>query len=59
MFIHLKEQYPTVLYALQGANDTIDYDKLSDEIKLDLKHFRDCMKEKQKYILSFLWRYYG
>ena len=50
MFIHLKEQYPTVLYALQGANDTIDYDKLSDEIKLDLKHFRDCMKEKQNYI---------
>lgn len=50
MFIHLKELYPNVclvhLYALQGVTDTIDYDKLSDGVKLDLKQFSDRMKEK-------------
>lgn len=49
-FYQLKEKYPNVclvhLYALQGAIDNIDYDKLSDEVKLDLKQFSDSLKEK-------------
>lgn len=50
VFYQLKQQYPNVclvhLYALQGAIDNIDYDKLSDEVKLDLKQFSDSIKEK-------------
>lgn len=50
VFYQLKEKYPNVclvhLYALQGAIDNIDYDKLSDEVKLDLKQFSDSLKEK-------------
>lgn len=45
MFRQLKQRYSNVslvyLYALQGAIDHIDYDKLPDEIKLDLKQFSD------------------
>ncbi|WP_455682219.1 TfoX/Sxy family DNA transformation protein [Thomasclavelia sp.] len=52
VFYQLKEQYPNVclvhLYALQGAIDNIDYDKLSDEVKLDLKQFSDSIKGKWK-----------
>lgn len=50
VFYKLKQQYPNVclvhLYALQGAIDNIDYDKLSEEVKLDLKQFSDSIKEK-------------
>lgn len=50
VFYQLKEEYPNVclvhLYALQGAIDNIDYDKLSDEVKLDLKQFSDSLKER-------------
>ncbi len=49
-FYRLKKQYPNVclvhLYALQGAIDNVDYDKLSDEVKVDLKQFSDSIKEK-------------
>ena len=52
VFVQLKERYPNVclvhLYALQGAINHIDYDKLSDEVKFDLKQFSDRLKEKQK-----------
>lgn len=50
IFKQLKEQYPNVclvhLYALQGAVDNIGYDKLSEEVKLDLKQFNESLKEK-------------
>ena len=50
VFCQLKKQYPNVclvhLYALQGAIDNIDYDKLPNEVKLDLKQFSDSLKEK-------------
>lgn len=50
VFRQLKQRYPNVclahLYALQGAIDHIDYNKLSDEVKLDLKKFSDGLKEK-------------
>ena len=50
VFLQLKEQHPNVclvhLYALQGAIDHVDYDKLPDEVKLDLKQFSDRIKEK-------------
>lgn len=29
---------------LQGAILNVDYDKLPDEVKLDLKEFSDCLK---------------
>ena len=49
-FSQLKEQYPNVclvhLYALQGAIDHVDYDKLPDEVKRDLKQFHDRIKDK-------------
>lgn len=49
VFKQLKEQYPNVcivhLYALQGAVDNIGYDKLSDEVKLDLKLYNEGLKE--------------
>ena len=39
VFSQLKEQYPNVclvhLYAMQGAIDTVDYDKLPDQVKRD------------------------
>lgn len=48
VFVQLKEQYPNVclvhLYALQGAILNVDYDKLSDEVKVDLKKFSDGLK---------------
>lgn len=50
VFRQLKEQYPNVclvhLYALQGAIINIDYNKLPDELKLDLKRYNDNLKEK-------------
>lgn len=50
VFSQLKEQYPNVclvhLYALQGAIDNVDYDKLPDEVKRDLKQFHDRIKDK-------------
>lgn len=50
VFCQLKQRYSNVclvhLYALQGAIDHIDYNKLSDEVKLDLKKFCDGLKEK-------------
>lgn len=50
VFRQLKEQYPNVclvhLYALQGAILDIDYNKLPDELKLDLKRYNDNLKEK-------------
>ncbi|MGX8834519.1 TfoX/Sxy family DNA transformation protein [Amedibacillus sp. YH-ame6] len=48
VFMQLKERYPNVclvhLYVLQGAIDNIDYDKLSEEVKSDLKQFSDSLK---------------
>ena len=50
VFSQLKEQYPNEclvhLYALQGAIDNVDYDKLPDEVKRDLKQFHDRIKDK-------------
>lgn len=49
VFFQLKEQHPNVclvhLYVLQGAIDNVDYDKLPDEVKLDLKQFSDSLKK--------------
>ncbi|WP_028042100.1 TfoX/Sxy family DNA transformation protein [Candidatus Stoquefichus massiliensis] len=49
VFFQLKEQHPNVclvhLYALQGAIDNVDYDKLPDEVKLDLKQYSDSLKK--------------
>lgn len=48
VFRQLKERYPNVclvhLYALQGAILNVDYDKLPNEMKLDLKEFSDGLK---------------
>ena len=48
VFVQLKERYPNVclvhLYVLEGAILNIDYDKLSDEVKQDLKQFSDEVK---------------
>lgn len=50
VFCQLKERYPNIclvhLYALQGAIDHVSYDKLSDEVKHDLKEFSDSLKEE-------------
>lgn len=50
VYSQLKERYPNVclvhLYALQGAIDNVDYDKLPDEVKRDLKQFHDRIKDK-------------
>lgn len=50
VFKQLKEQYSNVclvhLYALQGAVDNIGYDKLPEEVKLDLKQFNESLKEE-------------
>lgn len=47
-FLRLKSVYPNVctvfLYSLQGAIDNIEYNRLSDEIKMDLKNFSDTLK---------------
>lgn len=47
-FIQLKEVYPNVclvhLYALEGAILNIEYDKLPDQVKCDLKQFSDHLK---------------
>lgn len=47
-FVRLKLRHSNVclvhLYTLQGAIDNIEYNKLPDEIKSDLKSFSDEMK---------------
>jgi len=47
-FISLKTQFPNVclvhLYTLQGAIDNMEYNQLSDEVKVDLKSFSDGFK---------------
>ncbi len=44
----LKMRYPNVclvhLYTLQGAIDDIEYNRLPDEVKRDLKSFSDDLK---------------
>lgn len=47
-YFRLKMRYPNVclvhLYTLQGAIDGIEYNRLPDEIKRDLKSFSDDLK---------------
>lgn len=47
-FFRLKLRYPNIclvfLYVLQGAIDNIDYNRLSEEIKADLKEFNKQFK---------------
>ncbi len=47
-FIRLKMRYPNVclvhLYTLQGAIDGVEYNRLTDEVKRDLKCFSDELK---------------
>lgn len=47
-FFRLKIRYPNVclvhLYVLQGAIDGIAYNRLSDEIRSELKKFSDSLK---------------
>lgn len=47
-FIRLKMRYPNVclvhLYTLQGAIDSIEYNRLSDEVRNNLKSFNDGLK---------------
>ncbi len=47
-YFRLKMRYPNVclvhLYTLQGALDDIEYNRLPDEIKRDLKSFSDDLK---------------
>lgn len=47
-FFLLKMHYPNVclvhLYTLQGAIDDVDYNRLDDEVKRDLKSFSDSLK---------------
>lgn len=47
-FFRLKMRYDNVclvhLYTLQGAIDGIEYNRLSDEVKRDLKKFSDSLK---------------
>ena len=47
-FARLKMRYPSVcpvhLYSLQGAIDNIEYNRLADEVKRDLKSFGDGLK---------------
>lgn len=47
-FHRLKVAYPQVclvhLYVLQGAIDGVEYNKLSEEMKADLKVFSDKLK---------------
>ena len=48
VFAQLKERYPNVclvhLYTLQGAIDDVEYNRLSEPLKLDLKAFSDSLK---------------
>lgn len=48
VFVQLKEQYPNVclvhLYVLEGAILNVEYNKLSDEVKVYLKQFSDGLK---------------
>lgn len=47
-FVRLKIRYPNVclvhLYTLQGAIDNIEFNRLPDEVKHDLKSFSDDLK---------------
>lgn len=47
-FLRLKMRFSNVclvhLYTLQGAIDNIEYNKLPDDVKLDLKSFSDNLK---------------
>ena len=47
-YLKLKTQFPNVclvhLYTLQGAIDHVEYNRLPDEVKRDLKEFSDFMK---------------
>lgn len=47
-FLRLKIRYPNVclvyLYVLQGAIDNIEYNRLPDEVRHDLKSFCDSLK---------------
>ncbi len=47
-FLRLKMRFPNVclvhLYTLQGAIDNLQYNKLSDDVKRDLKSFSDSLK---------------
>ena len=47
-FLRLKIRYSEIclvhLYTLQGAIDNIEYNRLSEEVKRDLKSFSDGLK---------------
>lgn len=47
-FFRLKQRYPNVclvhLYMLEGAIEDIDYNRLSEPVKRDLKAFSDSLK---------------
>lgn len=47
-FFRLKTRYPNTclvfLYTLQGAIDNIDYNRLPEDVKLDLKNFSETLK---------------
>lgn len=47
-FFRLKLRYPNVclvhLYTLQGAIDNTEYNRLSEEVKRDLKAYSDSLK---------------
>lgn len=49
-FLRLKMRYPNVclvhLYTLQGAIDNMEYNRLPDEVKVDLKCFNDGLKQE-------------
>lgn len=49
-FFQLKTLYPQVclvhLYALEGAVQNVDFNRLSKEQKRDLKAFSDCLRGK-------------
>mgnify|MGYP002512614208 CR=1 FL=1 len=48
-FLKLKQKYPNVclvhLYTLEGAIHDIEYNRLSEETKKDLKEFSDFLKK--------------
>ncbi len=48
-FLKLKQKYPNVclvhLYTLEGAIHNTDYNKLSEDIKKELKEFSDFLKK--------------
>lgn len=47
-YLRLKIRFPNVclvhLYTLRGAIDNVEYNRLSDEVKRDLKSFSDGLK---------------